>query len=143
MFEKFFELCNILSDSNPGSQKNRKAKLWSSNYSYLKVKMFFCGFIRHLQKSVPCKLLTAGHQSCLSVSFLSLLLSLADCSLLVLSLCFFLSLLLSLAASIHWFAQFCCQDNNCASPHNASFIPVLADQNLHMLQTPSHQRQDA
>ena len=30
-----------------------------------------------------------------------------------------------------------------APPHNASFILVLADQNLHMLQTPSHQRRDA
>ena len=27
-----------------------------------------------------------------------------------------------------------------APPHNASFIPVLADRNLHMLQTLSHQR---
>ena len=60
-------------------------------------------------------LLTARNQSCL---------------------CFFLSL------NTLWFAQFCCEAISVPS-HNASFILVLADWNLHMLQTPSPERRDA
>ena len=65
-----------------------------------------------------------------------------NCSPPVLFFCFFLSLLLSLATSIHWFAPFWCEETT-APIHNGSFILVLADQNLHMLQTPSHQRRNA
>ena len=57
----------------------------------------------------------------------------------VLSLCFFLSL----AASIHWFAQSCCEATNASQQCWDYFLPVVADRNLHMLQTPSHQRRDA
>ena len=46
----------------------------------------------------------------------------------------------SLVASIHWFTQsYKCNNNNAEI---TPFIPVLAGQNLHMSQTPSHQRQN-
>ena len=57
--------------------------------------------------------------------------------------CLLLVLSFSLAASIHWFAQSYCETIKCKNAEITPFIPVLAGRNLHMSQTPSHQRRDA